>query len=84
VKRAKPVEVRSMEGLGIRRFERCNWDRALDCNCFSERLDAFDFVHGLGGEVRLATTRARPHGDGFDDKQGRTLAKASRDVLELH
>jgi hypothetical protein len=73
-----------MEGLGIRRFERCNRDWALDCNCFSERLDAFDFVHGLGGEVGLAATRARPHGDGLDDEQGRALAKASCDVLELH
>jgi hypothetical protein len=70
-----------MEGLGIRRFERCYRDRALDCNCLSERLDAFYFVHGLGGKVRLAATRARPHWDGFDDEQGCTRAKASRDVL---
>lgn len=49
-----------------------------------QRLDALDFVQGLRGEVRLAATRARPHGNGLDDQQGRALAEVARNVLQLH
>jgi hypothetical protein len=78
-----PQDIPLTERLGICGFECGYRHRALDRNRFAKRFDAFYFVHGLGGKVRLAATGARPHGNGFDDQQGCALAKNSRDVLEL-
>ena len=74
----------SWRGLGVRCFEGSDWHRPIDRDRFAKRFDALDFVHGLGREVGLAATRARPHGDGLDDKQGRTLTEATRDMLQLN
>jgi len=43
---------------GIGCFEGSDRHRAIDCDRFAKRLDALDFVHGLGREVGLAATRA--------------------------
>ena len=69
--------------LSIRDLEGSDRNRAIDCNRFSKRLDALNFMHGLGREVRLAAAGARPQRNGFNNKQGRTLPKAARYMLEL-
>ena len=56
---------------------------SIDSNRFSKRLDTLNFVHCLGREVGFAAARTRPQRDGFNNKQGSTLAKAARYVLEL-
>ena len=69
--------------LSIRDLEGSDRNRAIDCNRFSKRLDALNFMHGLGREVRLAAAGTRPERNGFDNKQGRTFPKAARYMLEM-
>lgn len=55
-----------------------------DRDRLAKSLDALNFMYGLGGEIRLSTTRARPHGNSFDNQQSGALAKAEGNVLQLH
>ena len=71
-------------GSGHSALERRNRNRPSFGDRLAQRLDAFDLVHRLGREIGLAAAWARPHRDVLYHQQPRRLAKAPRDVLELH
>lgn len=83
-RRHRPVPRTDACRSGHRALERrdCNGPRL--CDRLAQRLDAFDLVHRLGREIGLAAAWARPHRDVLDHQQPGRLAKAPRDVLELH
>lgn len=46
---------------------------------FAKRFDAFDFMHGLRGEIGSPAVWAGPHGNIFNDQQAGTMAKTTGD-----
>lgn len=49
-----------------------------------QRLDAFDLVHGLGGEIGPPGMRARPHGNAFDHEERIATTNTPSDATQLN
>ncbi|MGH8476343.1 MAG: hypothetical protein ACRERV_10740 [Methylococcales bacterium] len=69
--------------LGTRPLELSNRHGAINRDRFSERLDALNFVHGLGCEVRLSAMWARQHRDVLNHEQGISVTKAASNFAKL-
>jgi len=78
------LALRLSEGFGLGGSEHCDSDASRLCHRLSQRLNSFEFMHGLRSEVRLSTAGARPHGDTLNNQEIRAFAKASRHVLQLN
>ena len=58
-------------------------NRTIGRDRLAQRLDPFDFVHSLSGEVRLSTMGTGPHWNAFDYQERHTAAEAACDLPQF-
>jgi hypothetical protein len=72
------------EKLGSCLCEHSNRNIPRHCHRLTKSFDSLQLMHRLRREIRLSTTRTRPHRNALNHKEVRPLAENSRHVLQMN